>query len=129
MTREREHRDLDFEIEFFERLLAKKDNFVEVMVPLAEAYTKKGLYSKGLELDIKLSDIKPNDPIVLYNLSCSYSLMGMIDESLSALERAITCGYRDFRFMDNDSDLNNLKKNSRYWELKKRYSNKKYKTK
>lgn len=129
MRRERSNQGLDFEIEFFERLLAQKDNFVEVMGPLAEAYTKKGLYSKGLALDIKLSEIKPNDPIVLYNLSCSYSLMKMIDESLNALERAIICGYRDFRFMDNDRDLNNLKKDSRYWELKKRYSNIKYKTK
>ncbi len=123
MLKGREHRDLDFEIEFFERLLSKKGNFVEVMIPLAEAYTKKGLYNKGLEMDIRLSEIKPNDPIVLYNLSCSYSLMNMIDESFNALERAISCGYRDFKFMDKDSDLNSLKRDPRYFRLKRKYMN------
>lgn len=121
MKRRNEDSDLDFEIKFYEELIAEKCDFVEVLISLAEAYTKKGLYRKGLELDIRLSKLKPDDPIVFYNLSCSYSLTNKLEESLRSLERALLLGYRDLNFMDKDKDLVNLKRDPRYTQLKKKY--------
>jgi len=103
-----------FEIEFFERLVKNKPDFIDALIPLAEAYTKAGRYRKGLAIDKRLSKLKSDDAIVYYNLSCSYSLLNMIDEAYEALEKAVGLGYRDFEHMAVDIDLLNLRKDNRY---------------
>ena len=39
---------LAFEISFYERILAEDPDFIDALIPLADAYTKHGLYKKGL---------------------------------------------------------------------------------
>lgn len=114
--------NLDFEISFFEKLIEDNPNYVDALIPLGDAYTKRGLYEKGLEIDLRLSDLKPLDPVVHYNLACSHSLLGEIDPSIKALDKAVRLGYKDFKFMDKDPDLENIRKDSRYLELIKQYA-------
>ncbi len=109
--------ELDFEISFFEKLVKDKPDFVEALIPLGNAYTKRGLYEKGLEIDTRLAKLRPDDPVMWYNLACSYSLLRMIDSSLKALEKTIRLGYEDFGFMDRDPDLDNVRSDKRYKEL------------
>ena len=99
---------LPFEIEFFEALVAKDENFIDALIPLGDAYTKAGEYEKGLKIDIKLSQLRPKDPVVHYNRACSYSLLGEIDLAYTALEQAILLGYDDFKYMMKDPDLKNV---------------------
>lgn len=106
--------DLDFEIGFYENLLKEKPDFIQALIALGDAYTKRGFYQKGLQIDKRLVQLKPDDPIVFYNLACSYSLLGLIDEGLDALKRAIKLGYRDFRWLEKDPDLENLRKTPEY---------------
>jgi len=108
---------LDFEIVFYERLLKDKPDFVEVLVALGDAYTRKGLYEKGLEVDKRLSVMRPNDAYVQYNLACSLSLLSELDEAIAALKKAISLGYCDFAYMEKDPDLDNVKRDSRYQKL------------
>lgn len=103
-----------FEIEFFERLIKSKPDFVDALIPLAEAYTRAGCYRKGLAIDKRLSRLKSDDAVVYYNLGCSYSLLGKIDEAYAALEKAVDLGYEDFEHMAIDSDLLNVRKDKRY---------------
>lgn len=112
-----EKEDLNFEISFYEGLIEEKPDFVEALIPLGDAYTKRGLYEKGLEIDKRLARLRPDEPLIHYNLACSYSLLKMINEALEALNKATHLGYRDFDFMDSDPDLNNVKQDSRYKEL------------
>ncbi len=65
---------LDFEIEFYGGIVAHAPAYVDALMLLGEAYTRKGLYAEGLEIDRRLSALCPNDPIVHYNLACSYCL-------------------------------------------------------
>ena len=109
--------DLDFEISFYEELIKDKPDFVAALIPLGDAYTKRGLYKKGLEVDKKLARLKPEDPLIHYNLACSYSLLKMVEQALQALKKAIDLGYRDFSFMEADTDLDNVRKDSRYKKL------------
>ena len=44
--------NLDFEISFYEKLIKENSNFTDALVALGDAYTKKGLYEKGLDVDI-----------------------------------------------------------------------------
>ena len=112
---------LDFEIEFFESLIAESPDFVEALIPLADAYTKKGMYQKGLEADEKIARLRPKDPLVHYNLACSYALLGKIPQALSSMEKALALGYRDFKQIEKDSDLETLRKDPRLRELLMRF--------
>ena len=108
---------LDFEIQFYEGIVQKNQDFVQALIALGDLYTKKGLYEKGLMIDRRLAFLKPEDPVVLYNLACSYSLLNCLDKALATMKLAVQCGYDNFKFMKEDKDLTNLFKDSRFQEF------------
>ena len=99
------HKSSDFELSFLERLAKDNPNFVDALVPLADAYTKRGLYQEGLRIDKHLAKILKNDPIVHYNLACSLALVGEKTKAITALRRAVRLGYHDFEHLKRDKDL------------------------
>lgn len=104
----------DFEIEFYEKILEKRPGFVEALGALGDLYARRGFYQKSLEIDHKLSHLKPADPVVLYNLACSYSLLNDTDKALRTIQKAVACGYDDFSHLERDTDLENLRRDSRF---------------
>jgi tetratricopeptide (TPR) repeat protein len=123
MAKEKDNQDL-FEITFYKNLLEKKPDFCEALSALGDLYTKNGLYEEGLGIDLQLVKLKPYDAIALYNLSCSYSLLGRTDLSLETLKTSIENGYHDFKFLMKDKDLNNLREDSRFSHLISSYKQK-----
>ncbi len=117
MKKEKKFEQLDFEIAFYENLVKEKPDFVEVLIPLGDAYTKRGYYEKGLEVDRKLCALKPDDPTMWYNLSCSLSLLNRTDEALDAMKKSLSLGYSDIEYLLSDSDLINLRKDPSFKEL------------
>ena len=113
--------DLLYEITFYEKLLEKHPDYTEALSLLSELYTKTGQHEKGLTADLRLSQLRPEDPIVHYNLACSYSLLCHPKEALEALERSISLGYSDFDFLQNDKDLQSLREDPRYRALLDKY--------
>ena len=109
--------DIDFEIQFIEGVLKEKPDFIEALVALGDLYTKRGLFEKGLEIDKQLARLRPSDPTILYNLACSYSLVSNIDKSLEIIKMAIGYGYNDYGYLENDSDLDNLRQDSRFQQF------------
>ncbi|MBI3010941.1 MAG: tetratricopeptide repeat protein [Candidatus Omnitrophica bacterium] len=105
---------LEFEIQFYEKLLSAYPDFLDVLIPLGHAYTRRGLYEKGLEIDLRLTRLRGNEPLTWYNLACSYSRLKRIDESLEALRRAFELGYRDVNYLQKDPDLLNLRQSTKY---------------
>ncbi|MBU0549315.1 MAG: tetratricopeptide repeat protein [Candidatus Omnitrophica bacterium] len=114
--------DLDFEISFYKNILKDRPNFVNALIALGEAYTRRGRYKEGLKVDKRLLELKPDDPTVHYNLACSYSLLKMPAACLRHLKKAITLGYRDFAFIEKDPDLEFIRKDPRYKELLSKYA-------
>jgi len=106
--------DLEFEIGFFEGIARRDPDYIEALQILGDAYTKTGQWEKGLEVDERLSRLCPDNPLVFYNLACSYSLLNRLDESFAALESAIKIGYADARWLESDPDLKNLRHDSRF---------------
>lgn len=106
-----------FEMQFYEDVLRQDPCNEDVLMALGHAYTTRGEYQKGLEVDRRLVRLRPSDPTAFYNLACSYSLTGQLDESIMTLEHAISLGYRDFDHMLRDPDLENLRKDSRFRRL------------
>ena len=106
--------NMDFEIKFYEGLLAKNKDFFQALMALGDLYTKRGLFEKGLEVDRKLARMRPEDPYILYNLACSYSLVNHIDKAYDVMKLAIESGYDDFQHLQHDQDLDNLRKDQRF---------------
>jgi tetratricopeptide (TPR) repeat protein len=100
--------DPRFEIAFYENILKYSPRFIEALVALAELYTKEGLHDKGLELDRRLVALRPEDPVIRYNLACSLSLKGDVPAAFEAMKCAFGSGYEDFAHLEKDRDLLNL---------------------
>lgn len=100
---------LDFDIDFFERLLARKSDSIEVLRVLAELVSRKGLVERAVELDRAIVRLLPQDDLARYNLACSLARAGQADEAIDALSRAILLGYDDLAHMEADPDLESLR--------------------
>lgn len=109
--------EMDFEISFYEGLVTERPNYIEALIPLAEAYTRKGLYEKGLLIDKRLARLCSDDPTVFYNLACSHALIGDKKKALSALKEAFRLGYDDLAHLRNDKDLKSLHGNPGFESL------------
>lgn len=103
-----------FEIEFFERVIRHDKDYWEILAVLGNHYTAEKRYHEGLAVDRVLARLRPDDPVVFYNLACSYSLVGWIPSALRALGRSLALGYRDFRHMMQDRDLQALRRDKRF---------------
>lgn len=113
--------DLDFEISFYEKVIREKPDYIDALIPLAEAYTKKGRYQEGLEIDKRLVKLRRSDPMIHYNLACSLALVGDSEDALLMLRRAIALGYRDLDHLRRDPDLKNLYGHPDFQELIKNF--------
>ena len=108
---------LDFEIDFFESLLARNQDSVEVLRVLAELVSQKGLVTRAVELDSRLVAVLPNDFLARYNLACSLARAGRSDEAIDSLTRAILLGYDDIAHLESDPDLDSLRDHPDFQEL------------
>jgi tetratricopeptide (TPR) repeat protein len=119
-----ERSQLDFEIEFFAKLLAAIPNYAEVLRAQACNLTVKGRLQDGLAVDKQLVAARPADPTAHYNLACRYALLKQADMALGALRKAVELGYRDFLFMEKDRDLESIRKDPRFRQLVREYRSK-----
>jgi len=106
----RETRDLDVKIRFMEGVVRRAPEYVEALQLLGDHYTQRGQFNEGLKVDERLSHLEPANPLVFYNLACSYSLTGNVDRAADALDKALHLGYRDFKWLAKDPDLRTLRK-------------------
>jgi len=113
-------KDLEIEVSFLEGLVKRAPDYVEALQVLAEDLTKLGRYEDGLKIDEQLAKLLPNDPIVHYNLACSYSLTHNYPQAIEALEKAIDLGYSDFKWLRRDPDLKNLRMHNNFKKIKEK---------
>ena len=114
-----EQRDLDIEIHFLEGVVKRDRRYVEALQILGDDYTRRGRYEDGLQVDRRLARLCPDDPLVYYNLACSFSLTAEYRKAANALRKAIHYGYRDFDHLQRDTDLEPLREQPIYAALKK----------
>jgi tetratricopeptide (TPR) repeat protein len=114
---------LDFELEFFSKILDRFPEFVDVLRVQGNNLTLKGRYAEGLQIDKRLVALRPNDPLAHYNLACSYALLKRADQSIKTLQRAVELGYRDFRYMREDRDLDSIRHDPRFRQLVREFEN------
>jgi tetratricopeptide (TPR) repeat protein len=111
-------RALDVQIQFMEGVVRRDPRYVEALQLLGDNYTKRGRYNEGLTVDERLAELEPDNPLVFYNLACSYSLTDRCDRAADAIERALDLGYTDFKWLAKDPDLRKLRAHPRYKRIR-----------
>jgi len=111
---------IEFEMDFYEGVLQGDPENAEILGLLGNLYTQAGMHEKGLAIDRKLVRMRPEDPVVHYNLACSLSLLKQPAEALDELEKAIDLGYNDYIHLRSDGDLDNVRGEARFKALVRR---------
>jgi tetratricopeptide (TPR) repeat protein len=109
-----EREALEFEQDFYEKVLRSRPTHLEALRGYAHACTALGLYKKGLWADRRICAQEPENAVDRYNLSCSLALTGEVDAAIEELQVAAELGYRDWRHIRRDPDLANLHGDPRF---------------
>jgi len=64
-----------------------------------------------------LESINPKHPLLHYNFSCYYSLLGNIPKGIESLKQAISHGFKNHQILKTDPDIKNLRQNPQFREL------------
>jgi tetratricopeptide (TPR) repeat protein len=114
------HLEYESLIPLYELRIEEEPEDIQAMHWLGYAYTHVGRYEDGLDLDRRLCRLLPEDGMVRYNLACSLSLLGRVDEAFDVLYRAVDLGYDDAEHLRADPDLASVRRDDRFPELLKR---------
>ena len=85
---------------------------------LAAAFLARlGDLSKAVEYADRSLAIDPEDPMLLYNVACTYVALKRHDDAMNCLERAVDKGFGHKEWIDHDPDLDPLRENLRFQAL------------
>jgi len=98
-------RKLDFEIDFYERILSRDPSYAEVLVNPRRLIRPQRMSPPRLAGRSQARATASANATVYYNLACSHALLSHMTEALSALEVAIDLGYDDLDHLLSDPDL------------------------
>jgi tetratricopeptide (TPR) repeat protein len=118
--RPRRRAQVDFELDFFARILERDPCYAAVLKVHADNLAGRGQWVRALQLDRRLVRLQPERPIPWYNLACSYAKLGMTDQAFHALYRAADLGYALIDHMASDPDLKSLRRDPRFARLMRR---------
>jgi len=79
-----------------------------------------GEAERGLEWAGRALEMAPEEPMLLYNVGCIYSLAGRIDDAVEVLERAVANGLTQKRWFEHDNNLDPLREHPRFRALMER---------
>lgn len=113
--------DLDFELRFFDRVLRRNRDYVDVLRCQGELLSRKRRHAEALEIDRRLVQLRPDDGVVRYNLACSLAMQNHAHEAIVELRRAFERGYDDFAHLEIDRDIDGLRELPAFQALLKEY--------
>ena len=91
--------------------------FEEAYINLSTAYLNKKSFKLSLKTLKTLESINPKHPLLHYNFSCYYSLLGNIPKGIESLKQAILHGFKNHHILKTDPDIKNLRQNPQFREL------------
>lgn len=116
----RQARDLDVEIGFLEGLVRRDPTYIEALQLLGDNYSDRGRAAEGLCIDERLRQLRPDDANVRFNYACSLALNRLFERACEEIECALDLGYRDFKWLQKDPDLAELRKHPAFKKVKTR---------
>lgn len=112
---------LDFDIEFFDRVLMRSPMYLDVLRCQAPLLSRKGLHDRALEIEQRLVSLRPHDGVAHYNLACRLALARRPQEAVLELRLALEHGYDDLDYLEADADLDTVREHPEYQELLRQY--------
>jgi tetratricopeptide (TPR) repeat protein len=104
-------------ISHYKMAIKVKSDYVNAYINLSAAYLRNNNFKLALKTLNTLESINPNDPLLHYNFSCYYALLGNISKSIDSLKKAIANGFKNHQLLETDPDLANLHQNPQFNEL------------
>ena len=98
-----------------------KPGFANAYINLSAAYLNKKNFKLALKTLNTVESIKPNHPLLHYNFSCYYALLGNIPKGIDSLKKAIANGFKNRQSLETDPDLENLRQSPHFNKLLKRF--------
>jgi adenylate cyclase len=86
----------------------------------AYALVELGQTERAREWARRALEADKDEPAIIYNVACTYSLLGEIDEAIGLLSRSIDQGYGHRAWLEHDSDLAPLRSDPRFQQLLER---------
>lgn len=112
---------VEFEIRFFDRILRRSPDFIDVLRCQGELLSRKHRHAEALVIDQRLAALCPADCIIRYNLACSLAMAAEPEAAIVELRRAFERGYVDMEHLQIDPDLDNLRDLPAFHDLLKEY--------
>jgi len=104
-------------IKNYKMALHHNEYFEEAYINLSTAYLNKKSFKLSLKTLKTLESINPKHPLLHYNFSCYYALLGNIPKGIESLNQAIANGFKNHQTLETDPDIENLRQNPRFKEL------------
>ena len=104
-------------IENYKMALHHNKHFEEAYVNLSTAYLRQKEFKLFLTTLNTLKSINSKHPLLHYNLSCYYSLLGDIPKGIESLKRSIEHGFQNYQILTTDPDIKNLRQNPQFRKL------------
>lgn len=79
-----------------------------------------GERERGREWAQRALKAEPDNPMLLYNVGCIYSMLGLVEEAVDCVERAVAGGLTQKGWYVNDSNLDALRTHPRFEALLER---------
>ena len=64
--------------------------------------------------------IDPGDAVILYAVACVYAILEFPDEAIDYLDQAVQAGFGNFGWIENDPDMDFVRKDPSYLAILKR---------
>jgi TolB-like protein len=104
-------------IELAEQHVGLNPEDVRALYMAANGMAALGQTERAREWAGRARALRPEDPMVLYNVSCIFSLLGCLDDALNCLENAFRLGLRYKGWYQHDSNLDPLRSHPRFQDL------------
>jgi tetratricopeptide (TPR) repeat protein len=104
-------------IKNYKMALHHNEYFEEAYINLSTAYLNKKNFKLSLKTLNTLESINPNHPLLHYNFSCYYALLGNVPKGIESLKQAISNGFKNHQILETDPDIKNLHQNPQFREL------------
>ena len=101
----------------YKMALHHNKSFEEAYINLSTAYLRKKNFIPALKTLNTLESLNPNHPLLHYNFACYYSLLDNIPKGIKSLGIAISYGFSNYRNLETDPDIDNLRQHPGFQKL------------
>lgn len=103
----------------FRQALAYNPDYLPAHFHLGITYVNTKEYAKSIRAFEKVIELDPSEAAAYYNIACCFSLMGETDKALEWLQTSVDKGFNDYKHMDQDTDLDNIRDAKGFRQIRK----------